>query len=445
MLSLRSLRRRDGAAPSSFPAERLFVVLRGSRERRTFRQQLGFYYRSELFDDRALQRRRARTMQGIRRRILTALMLVVCVPSRLAQICADGGSGSALCPPDDLLTGTITADSTCGSPSSKFCYTDPHTSTRDCTNVCDASSSTNRHPPADMLDFKDSTTWWQSKNGDELVEIVYEFPGNKTYEIDYIAIYFRGYLPGSFSLLKSPDFEATLETYQFYSFSCRDTYNVAPDQVIFGVTTAICDDLSDSTSPVIQFRPLEGRPSESEHRSDREAWITATTLQINFRAVQTNSSDDEDIYYAIETLEVLASCKCNGHADQCLQNAITGQQYCDCQHNTQGIDCEACLPFYNNKPYEQGSECEGTLHTHLYVRLLTSFLLYVACSCHEHSSACQFNQTLYEMNGNKDGGVCTNCQHNTAGNQCNHCAPMYYPNSSLPLTHPNLCLGTSQI
>lgn len=55
-------------------------------------------------------------------------------------------------------------------------------------------------------------------------------------------------------------------------------------------------------------------------------------------------------------------CKCNGHADRCFtyQDQDFEEKYkCDCKHNTDGVDCEKCLPFFNDKPWSPATLLEG--------------------------------------------------------------------------------------
>ena len=54
------------------------------------------------------------------------------------------------------------------------------------------------------------------------------------------------------------------------------------------------------------------------------------------------------------------SCKCNGHSNRCIippNNYQNGQRrlVCQCEHNTDGFDCEKCLPFYNDQPWRRAT------------------------------------------------------------------------------------------
>lgn len=66
-------------------------------------------------------------------------------------------------------------------------------------------------------------------------------------------------------------------------------------------------------------------------------------------------------FYAISDIAVGARCKCNGHASKCV--ASTGMNgelklVCECRHNTDGPDCEKCLPLYNDVKWKRATSTE---------------------------------------------------------------------------------------
>lgn len=49
---------------------------------------------------------------------------------------------------------------------------------------------------------------------------------------------------------------------------------------------------------------------------------------------------------------------------------------------------------------------------------------------------------LYKLSGNKSGGICINCRHNTAGRNCHYCKLGYYRDLEKPITHRKACKGS---
>ena len=54
-------------------------------------------------------------------------------------------------------------------------------------------------------------------------------------------------------------------------------------------------------------------------------------------------------YYDITNVDINGRCNCNGHGQACFGSL--DQLVCNCVHNTEGVDCERCLPLYNNRTW----------------------------------------------------------------------------------------------
>ncbi|KAH0519646.1 Netrin-4 [Microtus ochrogaster] len=64
-----------------------------------------------------------------------------------------------------------------------------------------------------------------------------------------------------------------------------------------------------------------------------------------------------------------------------------------------------------------------------------------ACKCNGHADTCHFDSQVWEASGNRSGGVCTNCQHNTEGQHCQRCKPGFYRDLRRPFSAPDACKG----
>jgi netrin 1 len=69
--------------------------------------------------------------------------------------------------------------------------------------------------------------------------------------------------------------------------------------------------------------------------------------------------------------------------------------------------------------------------------------LILVCNCNKHSTKCRFNLEIYKMSGHKSGGVCLDCQHNTAGRSCHYCREGFTRDLTQPMTSINACRGST--
>lgn len=76
-----------------------------------------------------------------------------------------------------------------------------------------------------------------------------------------------------------------------------------------------------------------------------------------------------------------------------------------------------------------------------WVYIYVFIYLISACNCNLHAKRCRFDSELFKMSGDRSGGVCINCRHNTAGRNCHLCKPGFFRDPTKPITHRKVCTG----
>ncbi|XP_055895968.1 laminin subunit gamma-1-like [Biomphalaria glabrata] len=298
---------------------------------------------------------------------------------------------------------------------------------------CDDSHPDTRHPPEFLSDFNNNTTKFTSWQSETMLEGI-QYPNvvnltlhlKKSFDITYVNLRFQSPRPESFAIYKRTTEDGPWIPFQFYSASCDKTYNLPRRGQILREDQAICtnefSDISPLTGGTVAFSTLEGRPNMFDflHSPKLQEWVTATDIRIVLTRMNTFGDEvfgDPQVlksyFYAISDLSVGARCKCNGHAREC--RSVRGQDLeerleCVCEHYTAGVDCEKCLPFYNDRPWGRATE--------------TNVNECVACDCNGLSETCEFDPELFRLTGS--GGRCTNCRDNTDGVHCELCEANYY-------------------
>nr|XP_056701417.1 laminin subunit gamma-1 [Euleptes europaea] len=383
-------------------------------------------------------------MSGRLRLGLLLLLLLLAGPCGGAMDeCGGEASGASGRPPQRCMpefvnaafNASVVATDTCGSPAEEYCVQTGVTGVTKSCHLCDAARPALRHDAAALTDYNNQadTTWWQSRT--MLAGVQYPSTINltlhlgKAFDITYVRLKFHTSRPESFAIYKRTQEDGPWVPYQYYSGSCENTYR-KPNRGFIRTgedeQEALCTDEFSDISPLtggnVAFSTLEGRPSayNFDNSPVLQEWVTATDIRVSLNRLNTFGDEVfndpkvlKSYYYAISDFAVGGRCKCNGHASECVKKE-NGKVACSCKHNTFGVDCEKCLPFYNDRPWrrataESASEC-------------------LPCNCNGRSQECYFDPELYRSTGH--GGHCTGCYGNTDGPNCERCRENFYRRGS---------------
>ncbi|GLD72485.1 laminin subunit alpha-1-like protein, partial [Lates japonicus] len=347
----------------------------------------------------------------------------------------------------------ISSNATCGDPEPEvYCKLVEHVPGRRIKNPhcpkCDANSvlSKERHPITNAIDG--TNQWWQSpsiKNGRQFHWITITLDLKQIFQVAYIIIKAANSpRPGNWILERSLD-GVTFDPWQFYAISdseCLTRYNITPR---LGPPTYKSDMEVICTSYYSRLNPLEhgeihtslinGRPGADDLTSDLLNFTSARYIRLRLQRIRTLNADlmtlsvrdPRDIdpivtrryYYSIKDISVGGMCICYGHAQSCPLDPVTKKLQCVCEHNTCGENCNECCPGYHQQPWQPGTVSEGNTCE--------------KCNCHNKAVDCFFNQTISELSLSlnshsvrQGGGVCIDCQQNTAGINCETCRDGYY-------------------
>ncbi|KFO94390.1 Laminin subunit beta-3, partial [Buceros rhinoceros silvestris] len=291
----------------------------------------------------------------------------------------------------------------------------------------------NGHRVENVLSSTSPSRWWQSQNSIERVSLQLDL--DQMFQLSSILLQFRSPLPAAMLVERSTDFGQTWQVYQYLASDCAAAFPHVP--------RGSPESWQDTRCQTLQGHPLHGGKVKFSVQ-DLASTITTsysqvidklgpfTNLRINFTGlphIARQGYHSPSTFYAVTEMQVLGSCLCHGHADRCAPSGdlhtVQVHRHCVCQHNTAGPNCDRCAPLYNNRPWapaEDGDphECQR-------------------CDCNGHSVSCHFDPELFRASGGVSGGICDDCQHNTEGNNCEHCKTNYFRNQRQDLTHPEAC------
>ncbi|XP_029004531.1 laminin subunit alpha-1 [Betta splendens] len=371
----------------------------------------------------------------------------------------------------------ISSNATCGEPQPEvYCKLVEHVPGRRIKNPhcpkCDANSvlSKERHPITNAIDG--TNQWWQSpsiKNGRQFHWITITLDLKQIFQVAYIIIKAANSpRPGNWILERSLD-GVTFDPWQYYAISdseCLSRYNITPrlgSPTYRNDTEVICTSYYSRLNPLehgeIHTSLINGRPSSADPSSRLLNFTSARYIRLRLQRIRTlnadlmtlSARDPRDVdpivtrryYYSIKDISVGGMCICYGHAESCPLDPVTKKLQCVCEHNTCGESCNQCCPGYHQQPWQPGTISKGNTCEE--------------CNCHNKANDCFYNQTVSELSLSlntrgirQGGGVCIDCQKNTAGINCETCKDSYYrpaevsPYSDSPCVECNCDLRGSQ-
>nr|CAB3263373.1 laminin subunit beta-1 [Phallusia mammillata] len=380
--------------------------------------------------------------------LLGIAVLLIGLSHAKAQGCA---GGSCFPSTGDLLVGRgdmLFASSTCGTEGeSPYCIVSHLKETKKCFR-CNASNPSLAHPIQNVITtFNDRLdTWWQSKNGRQAVSVQLNLEAE--FQFTHAIMTFKTFRPAAMLIERSMDFGQTWTIYRYFAYDCDKSFPGVAQWPPREIDDVICDErysqIEPSNKGEVIFKVLPPFIQIEDPYAPRiQNLLKITNLRINFTELHTLGDDLLDprpdiknkYYYALYELIVRGNCFCYGHADECTPidgtvanpdvSSVMVHGRCQCQHNTVGLNCEQCLPFYQDQPWRPAEagmphECKP-------------------CNCNNHATECHFDAAVYEATGGVSGGVCENCQHNTVGRNCERCIPYYYLDPNKDIRDPTVC------
>ncbi|XP_019900931.2 laminin subunit alpha-3 isoform X2 [Esox lucius] len=409
----------------------------------------------------------ARGMKGAHPVVLLCTFTLLFFGDVYAQISFNEITGFSLSPPYfNLAEGSrISATATCGEDEAGRPRTDLYcklvggpsfglpsqTIQGQYCDRCNSNDPNKAHPVSNAIDGTER--WWQSpplSRGPIYNEVNVTLDLGQLFHVAYVLIKFANApRPDLWVLERSLDYGKTYTPWQYFAHSkreCIERFGKQPNGRIVQDDDQICTTEYSKIVPLengeIVVSLVNGRPGSKNftYSPVLRDFTKATNIRMRFLRTNTllghlisKAQRDRTVtrryYYSIKDVSVGGRCVCHGHAQVCGRRDQGNRLHCECTHNTCGESCDRCCPGFNQKPWraattDSPNECQP-------------------CQCHSHATECYYDPVVEQRRASLDtfgrydgGGVCINCQHNTAGVNCELCAVGFYrPHGVPPESH----------
>uniref|UniRef100_A0A3Q3AN19 Laminin, alpha 3 n=1 Tax=Kryptolebias marmoratus TaxID=37003 RepID=A0A3Q3AN19_KRYMA len=328
-------------------------------------------------------------------------------------------------------------------------------------DYCNSMEPTKAHPVSSAIDGTER--WWQSpplSRGLVYNEVNVTLDLGQLFHVAYVLIKFANSpRPDLWVLERSVDNGRTFTPWQYFAHlkrECIERFGKRPNARILKDDDQICTTEYSRIIPLengeIVVSLINGRPGSKNftYSPVLRDFTKATNIRLRFLRTNTllghlisKTQRDPTVtrryFYSIKDVSIGGRCVCHGHAQVCgsgrnLDNPNRLQ--CECQHNTCGESCDRCCPGFNQNPWraatvDSPNECQP-------------------CQCFSHAFDCYYDSEVEKRRASLDtfgryrgGGVCIDCQHNTAGINCERCREGFYRPHGVRPESPTGCIPCS--
>ncbi|XP_071494249.1 laminin subunit alpha-2-like [Diadema antillarum] len=321
--------------------------------------------------------------------------------------------------------------------------------------ICDASNSSFAHPPDLMIDShdRDNPTWWQSMSWYDYpvpLEVSVTLSLHHSYTlVDNVDITFASGRPKQMIIEKSNDGGVTWETLQYYSTDCQDDFSLPDISAgdVASATSVFCTSDFSGTLPYSDGVVVYGVEARlallfSDSRLPSEQ-VAAYQNDVAFRSLLTMTDLRLRLLYpATDGLEITGQQLSLIKYYYAISNIET---YLICNCNQHGRFCVASATdgvicdCFHNTMGQNCEECLPLYNNRPW--RAGSFTPYPTGTANEcERCLCNDHADSCVYNATLGYGVCQDCYHNTAGDFCEICVDGFYRNESRAMSHPDVCI-----